>query len=87
MNTNKQKTQTVNLTIELINDQILIIPDDEDPTTLPDDVGVDPIPTDTDPDTTTTTPDDIVSIDEEKQHVKNAIEQLEKAKRILEAKS
>ena len=29
----------------------------------------------------------MTSIDEEKQHVKNAIEQLEKAKRILEAKS
>ena len=65
LNTNKQKTQTVDLTIELINDKKLIFPDDEDPTTLPDDVGVDPIPTDTDPDTTTTTPDDIVSVDDD----------------------
>jgi len=29
----------------------------------------------------------MTSLDEEKQHVRNAIEQLEKAKRILEAKS
>ena len=29
----------------------------------------------------------MTSLDEEKQHVRNAIEELEKAKRVLEAKS